>query len=56
MSTVRENVAAAESRIRDADMAFEMTKFTRNQILSQSAQSMLGQANSVPQGILSLLR
>jgi flagellin len=56
VDTVRENVAAAESRIRDADMAYEMTRFTRNQILSQSAQSMLAQANQVPQGVLSLLQ
>lgn len=51
-----ENVAASESRIRDVDMAKEMTNLTRNQILSQSATAMLSQANQSPQGVLSLLR
>jgi flagellin len=51
-----ENLAASESRIRDTDMAEETTKFTRNQILQQSGTAMLGQANQVPQSILSLLR
>ena len=50
-----ENLAASESRIRDVDMASEMTRFTRNQILSQAGTAMLAQANSVPQGVLSLL-
>ena len=51
-----ENLTAAESRIRDTDMAEEMMKFTKNQILSQSSQSMLAQANTLPQGVLSLLQ
>ena len=51
-----ENVQAAESRIRDADMAFEMINFTKNQILQQSGTAMLAQANQAPQNILSLLR
>ena len=50
-----ENLSASESRIRDVDMAAEMTNFTRNQILSQAGTAMLSQANSVPQGVLSLL-
>jgi flagellin len=51
-----ENLSASESRIRDADMAQEMVKFTRNQILSQAGTSMLSQANQASQGVLSLLR
>ncbi|MDO5576912.1 MAG: flagellin [Fibrobacter sp.] len=50
------NMQAAESVIRDADFAAETTKFTRNQILSQSSTSMLAQANMVPQNVLSLLQ
>ena len=50
------NLSDAESRIRDVDFATESTKFSRNQILSQSAQSMLSQANQLPQGVMSLLR
>jgi flagellin len=49
------NTQDAESRIRDVDFAKETTEFTRSQILSQSATSMLAQANQVPQGALSLL-
>jgi flagellin len=49
------NTQDAESRIRDVDFAKETTEFTRSQILSQSATSMLAQANQVPQGVLSLL-
>ena len=49
------NMQSAESVIRDTDFAYEMTEFTRNQILNQSATSMLAQANSVPQSVLSLL-
>jgi flagellin len=52
----RENLAAAESRIRDVDMAQEMTNLTRQQILMQSGTAMLAQANSQPQNVLSLLR
>jgi flagellin len=51
-----ENVQAAESRIRDADMASEMIDFTKNQILQQSGTAMLAQANQAPSSILSLLR
>jgi flagellin len=50
-----ENVSASESRIRDTDMALEMTTFTRNQILTQAGTAMLGQANQLPQGVLRLL-
>ena len=51
-----ENLTAAESRIRDTDMADEITAFTKNNILLQSSQSMLAQSNAAPQGILNLLR
>lgn len=51
-----ENTSAAESRIRDVDMAKEMMAFTRNNILIQSSQSMLAQANQQPQAVLQLLR
>lgn len=51
-----ENVSAAESRIRDVDIAQEMTNFTKNQILSQAATAMLAQANALPQNVLQLLR
>jgi flagellin len=51
-----ENTVAAESRIRDADVAHEMAGFTRNQILQQAGTAILAQANQVPQGVLSLLR
>ncbi|MCL2226079.1 MAG: flagellin [Oscillospiraceae bacterium] len=50
-----ENVAAAESRIRDADMAKMMTDFTKNNILFQASTAMLAQANSMPQSVLQLL-
>jgi len=50
-----ENVAAAESRIRDADMAATMTEFTKNNILFQASTAMLAQANSLPQSVLQLL-
>lgn len=50
-----ENLTAAESRIRDTDMAKEMMGFTKNNILMQAAQSMLAQANQQPQGVLQLL-
>ncbi len=52
----RENLTAAESRIRDVDMAAEMVKFTRSNILSQAGTSMLAQANQSSQGVLQLLR
>ena len=50
------NLTDAESRIRDTDFAKETMNFTRNQILTQSAQSMLSQANQLPSAVLSLLR
>jgi flagellin len=56
LATMSENIAASESRIRDADMAAEMVTFTRNNILSQAGTSILAQANQLPQGVLSLLR
>ena len=55
-STYHENLQAAESRIRDVDMAEEMMEYTKNNILIQAAQSMLAQANQQPQGILQLLQ
>ncbi len=51
-----ENLTASESRIRHTDMAKEMMEFTRVNILTQAAQSMLAQANQLPQGVLQLLR
>lgn len=56
LGTSSENLTAAESRIRDTDMAAEMMAFTKNNILSQAAQSMLAQANQQPQGVLQLLQ
>ncbi|PAE19772.1 hypothetical protein CHH80_14890 [Bacillus sp. 7504-2] len=56
LQVTHENLTSAESRIRDADMALEMTEFTRNNILNQSAQAMLAQANQLPQGVLQLLQ
>ncbi|AQX53213.1 flagellin [Priestia flexa] len=56
ISTMSENLTASESRIRDVDMAQEMTEFTKNNILNQAAQAMLAQANQLPQGILQLLK
>jgi flagellin len=50
-----ENLQAAESRIRDTDMAEEMTRFSKENILQQAATSMLAQANQSNQGVLSLL-
>lgn len=55
LSNTIENITAAESRIRDTDMAFALTEHVRNQILMQSGQSMLAQANRIPENILSLL-
>jgi flagellin len=52
----RENLVAAESRVRDVDMASEMVDFTKFQILQQAGTSMLAQANQAPQGVMSLLR
>jgi flagellin len=56
LATYQENLTASESRIRDVDMASEMTKFTKLNILQQAGTSMLAQANQGPQGVLSLLR
>ncbi|PKM61038.1 MAG: flagellin [Firmicutes bacterium HGW-Firmicutes-4] len=56
LGTSSENMTSAESRIRDVDMAKEMMMFTKNNILSQAAQSMLAQANQQPQGVLQLLQ
>ena len=56
LQVTTENLVASESRIRDTDMATEMTNFTKSQILQQASTAMLAQANQVPQSILSLLR
>jgi flagellin len=56
LGTSSENLSAAESRIRDVDMAKEMMEQTKNNILAQAAQAMLAQANQQPQGVLQLLR
>jgi len=56
LDTSAENLQAAESRIRDVDMANEIMEFTKNNILQQASQAMLAQANSQPQSVLALLR
>ncbi|MDR7869610.1 MAG: flagellin [Tissierellaceae bacterium] len=56
LTATAENLSAAESRIRDVDMAEEMMEFTKNNILSQAATSMLAQANQMPQSVLQLLQ
>ena len=56
LDNVVENTTAAESQIRDTDMASEMVKYTKNNILKQAGQSMLAQANQSTQGVLSLLQ
>ena len=56
LSVTAENMTAAESRIRDVDMANEMMAYTKNNILVQSSQAMLAQANQIPQGVLQLLQ
>ncbi|WP_088070591.1 flagellin Hag [Gottfriedia luciferensis] len=56
LGNASENLTAAESRVRDVDMAKEMMEFTKNNILSQASQAMLAQANQQPQGVLQLLR
>jgi len=56
LDTSAENLQAAESRIRDVDMAKEMMNFTKQNILMQAATAMLAQANQAPQGVLQLLR
>lgn len=55
LGVAQENLTSAESRIRDADIAFETTIFTRNQILLQAGTSILAQANTAPQAVLQLL-
>lgn len=56
LGATAENVTAAESRIRDVDMAKEMMSYTKNNILVQASQAMLAQANQLPQGVLQLLQ
>ena len=56
LSVMQENIQDAESTIRDTDVADEMMDYTKNNILIQSAQAMLAQANQVPQGVLQLLQ
>ncbi len=56
LSVTTENMTAAESRIRDVDIAEEMMAYTKNNILVQSSQAMLAQANQIPQGVLQLLQ
>ncbi len=56
LSVTTENMTSAESRIRDVDMAEEMMAYTKNNILVQSSQAMLAQANQIPQGVLQLLQ
>lgn len=55
LDTSSENLQSAESRIRDTDMAKEMTQYSKSNILQQAGQSMLAQANQSTQGVLSLL-
>ena len=55
LTTQSENLQAAESRISDVDVATEMTKFVRNQILTQSSVAMLSQANSMPRMAMTLI-
>ena len=56
LGVTSENMTAAESRIRDVDMAKEMMSYTKNNILVQASQAMLAQANQLPQGVLQLLQ
>ena len=56
LGVAKENLQASESSIRDTDIAAEMTMYTKYQILSQAGLSVLGQANSGPQSVLSLIR
>ena len=56
LDNVVENTTAAESQIRDTDMATEMVKYSNNNILAQAGQAMLAQANQSNQGVLSLLQ
>ena len=56
LKVTSENITSTESRIRDTDMADEITAYTKNNILLQAAQSMLSQSNAMPQGVLSMLQ
>ncbi|OGL67281.1 MAG: hypothetical protein A3J27_11075 [Candidatus Tectomicrobia bacterium RIFCSPLOWO2_12_FULL_69_37] len=56
LGVAQENLAAAESAVRDADFADETVQFTRNQILLQAGTAILTQANAIPQAVLQLLR
>jgi flagellin len=56
LSTMNENLTSAESTIRDVDMTDEYVQYSKNQILSQAANSMLAQANAQPQNVLTLLK
>ena len=56
LGVMKENITDAESRIRDTDVAEEMMKFTKNNIMNQAAQAMLAQSNQLPQGVLQLLQ
>ncbi|MCI3007298.1 hypothetical protein FBD77_03970 [Clostridium butyricum] len=56
LGTASENLTSAESRIRDTDMASEMSEYSKNNILQQAAQAMLAQAKSAPEQVLQLLR
>ena len=56
LNTASENLSAAESQMRDTDIAAEMVKHTRNTILQQSSQALLAQASHQPEGILNMLR
>ena len=56
LGVMEENIQDAESNIRDTDIADEMMAYTKNNILIQSAQAMLAQANQVPQGVLQLMQ
>ncbi|MEG0216590.1 MAG: flagellin, partial [Hungatella sp.] len=56
LGVTSENMSAAESRVRDVDMAKEMMTYTKNNILTQASQAMLAQANQLPQGVLQLLQ
>lgn len=56
LKVTSENITSAESRIRDTDMADEITAYTKNNILLKAAQSMLSQSNAMPQGVLSMLQ
>ena len=56
LDNTAENLTSAESTLRDVDMAKEMMEYSKNNILSQAAQSMISQANQQPQNVLQLLR